>query len=330
MGRKAIITGVSHWVPEQVLTNKDLEKMVDTTDEWITTRTGIKERRILGPGKGSSYMGVKAAQRLLKERGISAEELDLIIVATVTPDTMFPNNACRIQHELGAKNAWGFDLNAACSGFIFALSTASQFIESGKHNKVLVVGTDKMSAITDYTDRTTCVLFGDAAACVLLEPGEEEGYGVLDFVNYCDGSGKDYLYLLGGGSLYPASHETVDKKMHYLFQDGKTVFKAAVQMMADVSVEILERNRLTGKDIAYFIPHQANYRIIDAAARRMGVDSDKVVVNIDRYGNTTAATIPMGLSEIYHDGKLKKGDYIVMAAFGAGYTWGSALVRWAI
>ncbi len=330
MGRKAIITGVSHWVPEKVLTNKDLEKMVDTTDEWITTRTGIKERHILEPGKGSSYMGVKAARRLLKERGISAEELDLIIVATVTPDTMFPNNACRIQYELGAKNAWGFDVNAACSGFLFALSAASEFIEGGRHKKVLVVGTDKMSAITDYTDRATCVLFGDAAACVLLEPAEEKGYGILDYINYCDGSGKDYLYMLGGGSLYPASHETVEKKMHYLFQDGKTVFKAAVQMMADVSEEILKRNNLTGRDIAFFIPHQANYRIIDAAARRMGVASDKVVVNIDRYGNTTAATIPMGLSEIYHAGKLKKGDYIVMAAFGAGYTWGSTLVRWGI
>ncbi len=330
MGRKAVVTGVGHYAPKKILSNKDLEKMVETNDEWIVSRTGIRERRILEDGKGSSFMGYHAAKMILEERNISPEEIDLIIVATVTPDTVFPSTACRIQDMLGATNAWGFDLNGACTGYIFALSTAAQFIENGSHNKVLVIGSDKMSAITDYTDRSTCILFGDAGAAILLEPSEEEDYGVLDWILHCDGSGGEYLYMLGGGSLYPASHETVDKKMHYLYQDGRTVFKFAVTKMADISVEILEKNGLTGKDVKFFIPHQANLRIIDAAARRMGLDESQVVINIDRYGNTTAATIPLALSEVYHDQKLQRGDYIVMAAFGAGFTWGSLLLRWAI
>ncbi len=315
MGRKAIVTGVGHYAPPKVLSNKELEKMVDTSDEWIVSRTGVRERRILEGERGSSYMGVKAIEMVLNDRGMSPEEIELIIVATVTPDTMFPSTACRIQDALGAKNAWGFDLNGACSGFIFALQTAAGFIESGLHKNVLVVGADKMSAIVDYTDRTTCVLFGDAAGAVLLEPAREEGYGLLDSILRCDGSGANHLYMMGGGSLYPASHETVDKKMHYIYQDGRTVFKFAVTRMADVSEEILLRNNLTGRDVKFFIPHQANLRIIDAAAKRMKLTEEQVVINIDRYGNTTAATIPMALSEVFHDNKIRRGDYIVMAAF---------------
>ena len=330
MRRKAIVTGIGHYAPERVLSNKDLEKMVETNDEWIVSRTGIRERRILGEGKGSSYMGYHAVKMILEEQRVDPKEIDLIIVATVTPDTMFPSTACRIQHMIGATNAWGFDLNGACTGYVYALATATQFIENGVHNKVLVVGADKMSSIVDYNDRSTCVLFGDAAGAVLLEPSEEEDYGVIDWILHCDGSGGDFLYMLGGGSLHPASHETVDKGMHYLYQDGRTVFKFAVTKMADVSAEILERNELSGKDVKFFIPHQANLRIIDAAARRMRLDDSQVVVNIDRYGNTTAATIPLALSEVYHDQKLQRGDYVVMAAFGAGFTWGSLLLRWAI
>lgn len=330
MGRKAIVTGIGHYAPPRVLSNKDLEKMVDTSDEWIVSRTGVRERHILDGERGSSYMGQKAVEMLLKERGIAADEIDLIIVATVTPDTLFPSTACRIQAAIGASNAWGFDLNGACSGFIFALKTAAGFIESGAHKKVLVVGSDKMSAIVDYTDRTTCVLFGDAAGAVLLEPSEEDGYGVLDSILRCDGSGSKHLYMMGGGSLHPATHETVDKKMHYIWQDGRTVFKFAVTRMADVSEEILLRNQLSGSDVRYFVPHQANLRIIDAAAKRMKLRDEQVVINIDRYGNTTAATIPLALSEVYHDNKLQRGDNVVMAAFGAGFTWGSSLLRWAI
>lgn len=329
MGRKAIITGVTHWVPEKVLTNADLEKMVDTSDEWIVTRTGIRERHILEPGKGTSFMGIKAARKLLAETGTSPEEIELIIVATVTPDMMFPNTASLIQHAIGANNAWGFDLSGACSGFLHALTAGAKFIESGQHKKVMVIGADKMSSITDYSDRTTCILFGDAAGAVLLEP-TEENYGFLDVILHNDGGGQDSLHMLGGGSRYPASHETVDKKMHYLYQDGKAVFKFAVKKMADVSEEILRKNNLEGKDLKYLVPHQANFRIIDAAAKRMKLEDSQVVINIDRYGNTTAATIPIGLSELYHDGKLKKGDYLVLASFGAGYTWGSILLRWAL
>ncbi len=304
--------------------------MVDTSDEWIYTRTGIRERRILEGKVGTSFMAYHAAKMILEENNISPKEIDLIIVATVTPDTMFPSTACRVQEMLGAENAWGVDLNGACTGFIYALTTGAQFVENGTYKKVLVIGADKMSAIVDYTDRTTCVLFGDAAGAVLLEPTVEENVGLLDAILRSDGSGGNVLHMLGGGSLHPASHETVDKKMHYIYQDGKRVFKFAVTRMADISAEVLERNHLTGDDVKFFIPHQANLRIIDAAAKRMGLRDEQVVINIDRYGNTTAATIPLALSEVYHDGKLEKGDIIVMAAFGAGFTWGSLLYRWSI
>ncbi len=330
MGRKAIITAIGHYVPPNVLTNKDLEKMVDTSDEWITTRTGIKERHILDKDKGTSFMAARAAEMALNERGITPEEVDMILVATVTPDMMFPNTACLVQDAIGAKNAWGVDLNGACTGFVYALATGAQFVETGRYNKVLVIGADKMSSIVDYTDRNNCVLFGDAGAAVLLEPSESDEYGVLDFILKSDGSGGKYLYMPGGGSLHPASHETVDKRMHYIRQEGRTVFKFAVTGMAEVTEAILKKNNLSGKDIKYFVPHQANLRIIDATGKRLGLESDQVLVNIDKYGNTTAATIPLGLSELYHEGKLKKGDLVLMAAFGAGFTWGSLLLRWAI
>ncbi|MEE9496499.1 MAG: beta-ketoacyl-ACP synthase III, partial [Desulfobacterales bacterium] len=315
---------------DKILSNSDLEKIVDTNDEWITTRTGIKERRILDKEKGTSYMATRAAEAVLKETQTSPAELDLIVVATVTPDMPVPSAAAFIQRNLGATNCWGYDINGGCTGFICALATGSQFIESGRHKKVLVIGADKMSAITNYEDRTTCVLFGDAAGAVLLEPSEENGSGIEDFILHLDGSGAESLKIEAGGSLYPASHETVDQKLHYLWQDGKTIFKHAVIGMADVSEKIMERNKLTEKDIRFFIPHQANYRIIDAAAKRMGLNADRVIINIDKYGNTTAATIPMAMSETYRDKKLKKGDWVVLAAFGAGYTWGSVLLRWTI
>jgi 3-oxoacyl-[acyl-carrier-protein] synthase-3 len=326
---RATITAVGHYVPEKILSNADLEKMVDTNDEWIRTRTGISERRILEQG-GSSDMGARAAEMALNYRGISADEIDCIIVPTVTPDMFFPSTACLIQEKIGASKAWGFDLSGACSGFLFALVTAAQFIETGMHSRVLVIGVDKMSAITDYTDRNTCILFGDAAGAVLVEATDEEGYGILDSILRCDGSGQNYLYMRGGGSLNPASHETVDRKDHFIYQDGKAVFKVAVVKMADVSAEIMERNSLTGDQIDWLVPHQANLRIIDATANRMGLDPSKVMINIDRYGNTTAATIPLCLSEWWQAGKLKRGQQIVMASFGAGYTWGSILVKWSV
>lgn len=325
--RRATITAVGHYYPEKILSNADLEKMVDTTDEWIRTRTGIVERRILEHG-ATSDMAVKAIEMLLKNRGIPAQEIDVIIVATVTPDMFFPATACIIQDKIGAKRAWGFDLSAACSGFVYALVVGSQFIETGTYSKVVVVGADKMSAITDYTDRNSCILFGDAAAAVLLEPSHESSYGILDHILYTDGSGGPYLYMKGGGSLYPPTHETVKNKMHYIFQDGKSVFKVAVIGMADVSEEIMKRNNLTGDDVDYLVPHQANLRIIDACAERMGLDRSKVMINIDKYGNTTAATIPLCLSEWWHCGKLKRGHTVVLSSFGAGYTWGAVLVKW--
>jgi 3-oxoacyl-[acyl-carrier-protein] synthase-3 len=329
MSYNATITAVSHWTPEKVLTNFDLENMVDTTDEWIRIRTGISERRIMEHG-ATSDMCVNAIQILLKRRGISAEEIDLIIVATVTPDMFFPSTACLVQHKVGAKNAWGFDLNAACSGFVFALVTGAQFIQNGTYKKVIVVGGDKMSSITDYSDRNTCVLFGDAASAVLLERCNEPGYGLLDHRLYCDGSGYEALRMLAGGSLNPATRETVDKRWHYIYQDGKAVFKVAVMGMADVSAEIMERNKLKGEDIDWLVPHQANLRIIDATASRMGIDSSKVMINIEKYGNTTAATIPMCLSEWWESGKLKRGQTIVLASFGAGFTWGASLIKWSL
>jgi 3-oxoacyl-[acyl-carrier-protein] synthase-3 len=324
---RAAITAVGSYVPDRVLSNADLEKMVDTTAEWIRTRTGISERRILD-GLPTSHLAYKAAENLLERRKISAEELDLIIVATVTPDMFFPSTICIVQEKLGAKNAWGFDLIAACSGFIFALMTGAQFIESGTHKKVLVIGADKMSSITDYTDRNTCILFGDAGACVLLEPSEDDSYGILDSKMYVDGKGAKYLYMLGGGSLNPPTHETVDKKWHYIYQDGQQVFKDAVKGMADVSYEIMQRNNLKACDIAYLVPHQANFRILTSCASRMGIGMDKVMVNINKYGNTTAATIPSCLSDYWAEGKLKKGDNLVLSSFGAGYTWGAILVKW--
>jgi len=325
--KRATITAVGHYVPDKVLTNADLEKMVNTSDEWIRTRTGISERRIMENGAASD-MASKAIQNMLRNRGISPEEIDLIVVATISPDMFFPSTACLIQQKIGASKSWGFDVSAACSGFIYSLIIGAQFIETGAYRKVVVVGTDKMSSITDYADRNTCILFGDAAAAVLLEPTSDHSSGILDHVMYVDGSGDKYLYMKGGGSLHPATHETVDKGMHYLYQDGKAVFKVAVVGMAEVSAEVLKRNNLTGKEIDWLVPHQANLRIIDACAERMGLDKAKVMINIDRYGNTTAATIPLCLSEWWESGKLCKGQTIVLSSFGAGYTWGAILMKW--
>jgi 3-oxoacyl-[acyl-carrier-protein] synthase-3 len=324
---KAAITAVQGYVPDTVLSNADLEKMVDTTDEWIKTRTGVEERRILKePGKGTSDMAVEAVNGLLKKRGITADEIDLLICATVTPDMVFPATANVITDKIGAKNAWGFDISAACSGFIYALTTGAKFIEAGTHKKVVVVGADKMSAIIDYTDRTTCVIFGDGAGAVLLEP-DYDGYGIQDSILRSDGSGRQYLHMKAGGSVKPASAETVANKEHYVFQDGQPVFKSAVVNMADVSAEIVEKNKLSADDIAWLVPHQANLRIIDATARRMGLPSERVMINIQRYGNTTAGTIPLCLWD--WEPRLKKGDNIVLSAFGGGFTWGAVLLKWA-
>ncbi|HTQ66329.1 MAG TPA: beta-ketoacyl-ACP synthase III [Puia sp.] len=322
----AAITAVGGYVPENRLTNADLEKIVDTNDEWIRTRTGIEERRILNePGKATSDLCAPAALEACKKRGIHPEELDCIIVGTVTPDMFFPSTANLVCDKIGAKNAWGFDLAAACTGFLYSLTTGAAIIESGRCKKVLVIGSDKMSAITDYGDRSTCILFGDGAGAVLLEPNED-GFGVLDSILKSDGSGRPYLHMKAGGSLRPSSYETVANKEHYMYQEGQAVFKFAVKGMADVSAELLERNNLTGKDIAWLVPHQANKRIIDATANRMGLSSDKIMINIQRYGNTTAATIPLCLWD--WESKLKKGDNLVLAAFGGGFTWGATLVKW--
>ncbi len=326
--RNAVISAIGHFAPDKVLDNKHFAGYLDTTDEWIVSRTGIRERRRLEHG-GTSDMAAEAARRALEMRGISADEVELVIVATVTPDMMFPCASALTIRKIGAKKAWGFDLNGACSGFLFALATGAQFIQNGSHKKVLVIGADKMTSIANVEDRNTVILFGDAAAAVLLEPSEEP-YGLLDWVNYTDGLGEEALHMLGGGSLHPASHETVDKGWHYIYQDGKAVFKVAVIGMADVSVQIMERNNLKAEDVAYLVPHQANMRIIQATADRMGVDMSKVMINIDRYGNTTAATIPSCLAEYYADGRLKRGDNLVLASFGAGWTWGAAYLRWSI
>jgi 3-oxoacyl-[acyl-carrier-protein] synthase III len=325
--RRAAITAVGHYVPEDRLTNADLERLVETNDAWIRTRTGIAERRILRePGKATAFMAAEAARVCLDKRGLAPGDVDLIVMATVTPDMVFPATAGFVQTEIGATKAWGFDLAAACSGFVFGLSVGAQFIVSGKHRRVLVIGADKMSSIINYADRNTCILFGDAAGAVLLEP-DEEGYGLLDSLEYMDGSGADLLCMKGGGSLHPATHETVSQGLHYAYQDGKSVFKRAVVGMADVSAEILERNGLTGDDVRFLVPHQANLRIISATADRMGIGMDKVMVNIERYGNTTAATIPLCLSE--WESQLRRGDHLVLAAFGGGFTWGASLLRWA-
>ncbi|WP_166332256.1 beta-ketoacyl-ACP synthase III [Sphingobacterium chungjuense] len=324
---RAAITAVNGYVPDYVLTNRELETMVDTNDEWIVSRTGIKERRILkGEGKATSDLAAPAIEGLLKKRGITAKDIELIIVCTSTPDMMFPATANIVANKIGATNAWGYDLQAACSGFLFGLTTASQFIESGKHSKVLVVGADKMSSIVNYEDRNTCILFGDGCGCVLLEP-DTEGYGLQDSILKTDGAGAEFLNLKAGGSLHPASHATVDAKMHFAHQEGRSVFKFAVTNMADVVAEIMEKNALHSEDISWLAPHQANKRIIDATAERAGLPEEKVMVNIQKFGNTTSATIPMCLWE--WESKLKKGDNIIMAAFGGGFTWGATYLKWA-
>jgi 3-oxoacyl-[acyl-carrier-protein] synthase-3 len=322
----AAITGVAGYLPEKVMTNFDLEKIIDTSDEWITTRTGIKTRHILPDGEGTSDIGSRAVQKLLKKKNIDPKEIDLLICATVTPDYPFPATANVISDKVGMTNAWSFDINAACSGFIYSLVTASQFIETGKYKKVIVVGADKMTSILDYEDRATCVIFGDGGGAVLLEPNEE-GLGVIDSVLKSDGEGRKYLIQPAGGSVNPPSHETVEKRMHYVHQEGKAVFKFAVTNMAGVSAEIMERNNLTSEDVDWLVPHQANLRIIDATANRMGLPSEKVMVNIQKYGNTTAGTLPLCLSD--WENQLKKGDNLVLSAFGGGFTWGAVYLKWA-
>ncbi len=324
---RAAITGVGGYVPDYILTNKELETMVETNDEWIVSRTGVRERRILkGEHQGVSVMGIAAVQDMLKKTGIDPKEIDLLIFATITPDMSFPATSNIVATAVGATNAFSYDLGAACSGFIYGLATGASFIESGKYKKVVVIGGDKMSAILDYTDRTTCIIFGDGAGCVLLEPTEEE-VGVMDSILRSDGSGECYLHMKAGGSRLPASHETVDKRLHYVYQEGSAVFKFAVTNMADVAAQIAERNHLEPKDIQWLVPHQANKRIIDATASRVGVHEDQVMMNIERYGNTTAGTIPLLLWD--YEKKLKKGDNLIIAAFGGGFTWGALYVKWA-
>jgi 3-oxoacyl-[acyl-carrier-protein] synthase-3 len=321
----AAITGVFGYVPDEVVSNEDLAKIVDTSDEWITSRTGIKERRILREG-GSSDIAAAAVKGLLEKKGIDPLEIDLLIVATVTPDYPFPSTSNVVCDKVGMKNAWGYDLIAACSGFIYGLSTGAQFIETGRYKKVVVVGVDKMSAILDYQDRTTCVIFGDGGGAVLLEPNNE-GFGVKDFILHADGAGRQYLLQPAGGSVNPASIETVEKRMHYVKQEGKTVFKFAVTNMAEVSAKIMEKNNLTSEDVDWLVPHQANLRIIDATAERMGLPKEKVMINIQKYGNTTAGTLPLCLWD--YEKQLKKGDNVILSAFGGGFTWGAVYVKWA-
>ncbi|MFC4870052.1 beta-ketoacyl-ACP synthase III [Negadavirga shengliensis] len=324
--KRAVITGVHAWVPDYVLTNQELETMVETNDEWITTRTGIKERRILkGEGQGTSVIGTEAVKGLLEKTNTDPEEIDLIICATVTPDMLFPATANIIADKVGAKNSYSFDISAACSGFLYALSIGSQFIENGVHKKVIVIGADKMSSIVNYEDRTTCIIFGDGGGAVLLEPTEED-YGIMDALLHTDGSGADYLHMRAGGSRKPATLETVRNREHYVFQEGSTVFKFAVTNMAEVSARIMAKNNLTGDDIAWLVPHQANKRIIDATANRMGIGPEKVMLNIEKYGNTTAGTLPLCLWD--YESQLKKGDNLVLAAFGGGFTWGAVYLKW--
>jgi 3-oxoacyl-[acyl-carrier-protein] synthase-3 len=323
----AKITGIEAYLPEYILTNEELSQMVETSDEWIMQRVGIKERRILKEkGLATSDMGAEAVKELLKKTGTKPEEIELVIVATITPDMMFPSTACLVADKAGIKNAWGFDLSAACSGYIFALQTASQFIESGKNKKVVLVAGDKMSSITDYTDRTTCVLFGDAAVATLLEPTTED-LGVIDHMLQIDGSGKDALYMRAGGSLKPASYDTIDAKEHYVYQDGQSVFKVAVSKMADVALEMMQKHNIKPDELDWFVPHQANNRIIETVGRRMGIKKEIIMITIEKYGNTTAATIPLCLWE--KEKQLKKGDKLILSAFGGGYTWGSIYLRWA-
>ena len=324
---RAAITAVAGYVPENVMTNADLAKLVDTNDEWITTRTGIKERRIeLDPTKATSDMAVEAVKLLCKKRGISPEEIDLLICGTVTPDMSFPSTSNLICAKIGAKNAWGYDLTAACSGFIYGLVTGAQFIETGRHKKVVIVGADMMSRILDFTDRATCVIFGDGAGAVLLEPTNDE-LGIKDFVLHADGNGGKHLNMPAGGSLHPSSHDTVNNKMHYVYQEGQAVFKHAVYAMAEVSTKIMAKNNLTANDIKWLVPHQANKRIIEATYERMGIGPEKVMMNIERYGNTTAGTLPLLLWD--YEKQIKKGDNLILSAFGGGFTWGSIWLKWA-
>ena len=324
---KATITTTAQYLPERSLSNQELEKMVDTTNEWILSRTGIENRYLVKEGEATSDMGTQIAKKLLEKSGKSPEEIDLILVATSTPDFPVVSTAALIQHKIGAINAWGYDIVAACTGFVYAMETGSKLVESGKYKCVIVIGSDTMSSIIDYTDRNTCVIFGDGGGGVILEPTENEN-GVLDAILHTDGSGHKYLTVPAGGSLNPASQKTIDNKMHYVYQDGKTVFKFAVKNMADVSKQILDKNKLIGSDIKLFIPHQANKRIIDAAAKRCGIKDEQVLININKYGNTTAGTIPIALNEAVESGRLVEGDLLLIAAFGGGFTWGSMLIRW--
>ncbi len=325
--RKVAITGVHGYVPDYILTNKELETMVDTSDEWIRTRTGVEERHILKePGKATSDMGMHAVKGLLEKTNTPASEIDLLICATVTPDTIFPDTANTICHKAGLNKAWGFDINAACSGFLFALSTGSLFIQAGRYNKIVVVGADKMSSIVDYEDRTTCVIFGDGGGAVLLEAANE-GFGLEDFVFKGDGSGREFLHMKAGGSLKPPSHETVDNKEHYVFQEGRSVFKAAIKGMTETIKEVMSRNSLSPDDIQWVVPHQANKRIIDGVANMLDFDHSKVMMNINKYGNTTAATLPLCLWD--YESQLQKGDGLILTAFGGGFTWGSTYLTWA-
>ena len=335
VGRRAKISALGTYVPPDVLTNKDLEKLVDTNDQWILDRTGIRERHVLAKGLGVSDMCVEAAKRCLAARGgasggMAASELEVIIVGTVTPDMMFPSTACLVQDKIGAKGAWGFDVSAGCSGFVFALQAGVKLVESGAHKKVLVCGADANTRMTDYTDRATCILFGDGGGAVLIEPAEEGEIGFIDYIHEIDGSGGVSLNLKGGGSLNPSSHETVDKKMHYIYQDGPAVYKFAVRKMAEATAKLLERNGVTGADLGCFIPHQANKRIITATADRLGMDPERVIINIEKYGNTSAGTIPLAMETAIEQGKLNKGDLVLIAAVGAGFTVGAALLRWEI
>jgi len=335
VGRRAKISALGTYVPPDVITNKDLEKIVETSDEWILTRTGIRERHKLAAGLGTSDMCVEAAKKCLLARGIEADKIgefgvEAIIVGTVTPDMMFPSTACLVQDKIGAKGAWGFDVSAGCSGFVFALQAGVKLVESGAHKKVLVIGADANTRMTDYTDRATCVLFGDGAGAVLVEPAEEGEIGFIDFLHEIDGSGGVSLNLKGGGSLNPPTHETVDKKMHYIYQDGPAVYKFAVRKMAEATERLLERNGVKGTDLGCFIPHQANKRIITATADRLGMDPAGVIINIEKYGNTSAGTIPLAMETAVEQGKLKKGDLVLLAAAGAGFTVGAALLRWEI
>lgn len=325
----AKITGVAGYVPPRILTNAELETMVNTTNEWIMERVGIRERHIADKGVAASDLAVEAVKKLQAKHPFDLQSVDLIVVGTVTPDMMYPSTACLVQHKLGIENTWGFDVSAGCSGFLYSLNIGTKFIESGQYKKVLVIGSDVNSSMTDFTDRAVCIIFGDGAGAVLLEPTEEGEDGIIDHVAQVEGMGGQFLYMPGGGSLNPASHETVDKKMHYIHQDGKNVFKYAVRKMAEMTERVLEKNHLTGKDVDCFIAHQANRRIITATAERLGMPLEKVIINIDRYGNTTAGTIPLAMQTALEDGKVQKGDLVMLAAVGAGFTSGATLVRWA-